>query len=229
MRGLVWAAAGVTVMAVLGGGLALASVPDAGTGVFHGCYSTKTGALRLVDPAKGQSCAAGQKAVSWDQAGITWRGPWAAATGYHVHDAVAFQGSSYLAVKASLGKTPGGNPSDWAVLAQAGKVGSPGAAGPQGPAGRTLLPEQVAVGVAVPDVLSASSYAFKSPAEIAFDGSHLWIANAIGNSVTEVNASNGSLVRVLTDHSYGFNGPFGVAFDGSHLWITNQEGNSVPR
>jgi hypothetical protein len=37
----------VAVLAVLvaAGGVAVAAIPDAGTGVFHGCYSTETGAL----------------------------------------------------------------------------------------------------------------------------------------------------------------------------------------
>ena len=30
------------------------------------------------------------------------------------------------------------------------------------------------------------------------DGTHVWVANDDGNSVTELNASNGSLVRVLS-------------------------------
>jgi hypothetical protein len=42
-----------------------------------------------------------------------------------------------------------------------------------------------------------------------------------------VNASNGSLVRVLTGGSYRFNCPSGIAFDGRHLWITNACGFSV--
>jgi hypothetical protein len=188
------------------------------------------GALRLIDPSKGQKCAAGEKAVSWDQAGITWRGPWAAGIGYLVRDAVAYQGSSYLAVRASTGKVPAGNPSDWAVLAQAGKAGpkgAKGAAGPRGPAGPTLLPGQAALGVAIPDVLSASSYGFSNPFGVAFDGSHLWITNNGGISVTEINAADASLVRVLTAGSYQFSDPAGIAFDGSHLWITNNAGNTV--
>ena len=62
---------------------------------------------------------------------------------------------------------------------------------------------------------------------VAFDGSHIWVANHGGNSVTELNASDGSWVRTLSGGSYGFNRPYGVAFDGSHIWVTNIGGNSV--
>lgn len=60
-------AAGVaTTMAT---GIAVASIPSA-SGVFHGCYSKKTGALRLIDPSKQQKCHAGEAAVSWNKAGL---------------------------------------------------------------------------------------------------------------------------------------------------------------
>ena len=49
----------------------------------------------------------------------------------------------------------------------------------------------------------------------------------VGDSVTEVNASDGSLVRVLSDSSYGLDSPIGITFDGSHLWTVNNGGNSV--
>ena len=75
------------VAVVLGaGGVALASIPDAG-GVFHGCYSKTTGGLRLIDPSKGQKCSRSEGAVSWSQAGITWLGTWSATTAYKTREA----------------------------------------------------------------------------------------------------------------------------------------------
>ena len=62
---------------------------------------------------------------------------------------------------------------------------------------------------------------------VAFDGTHLWVTNQNGSSVTELNASNGSWVRTLSGGSYGFNHPEGVAFDGTHLWAANVYGDSV--
>ena len=66
-----------------------------------------------------------------------------------------------------------------------------------------------------------------NPTAIAFDGSHIWVANDLGSSVTVLNAGDGSWVQTLSGGSYGFDYPFGVAFDGSHIWVTNGVGNSV--
>jgi DNA-binding beta-propeller fold protein YncE len=65
------------------------------------------------------------------------------------------------------------------------------------------------------------------PMGIAVDGTQVWVTNyghpGIGHSVTELNASNGSLVRTL----YGFKYPSSVAVEGSHVWVANHGGNSV--
>ena len=55
----------------------------------------------------------------------------------------------------------------------------------------------------------------------------MWITNNSGNSVTEVNVSDGSLVQTLSGGPYGYNEPSGIAFDGSHLWVANTGGNSI--
>jgi DNA-binding beta-propeller fold protein YncE len=72
------------------------------------------------------------------------------------------------------------------------------------------------------------------PAGIAFDGAHIWVANwgegLYGDSVIELNASDGSLVRTLSGSSYGFSfayPPVGMAFDGAHIWVANNNDNSV--
>jgi hypothetical protein len=66
-------------------------------------------------------------------AGATWRGDWDIATAYFVGDAVAFSGSSYIAVGDSTGQQPDISP-DWNLLA---KAGDPGATGPTGADGAT--------------------------------------------------------------------------------------------
>ena len=71
-----------------------------------------------------------------------------------------------------------------------------------------------------PDVLSSSSYGLSQPTGTAFDGTHMWITNGAG-SVTEVNASDGSLIRTLSGSHYGFDIPLAITFDGAHLWIAN--------
>jgi hypothetical protein len=60
---------------------------------------------------------------------------------------------------------------------------------------------------------------------ITYDGGFLWVAN--GESVTELNASNGKLVRVLSGTQYQFNGPTVVAAAGAHVLVVNSSGNSV--
>ena len=53
------------------------------------------------------------------------------------------------------------------------------------------------------------------------------MSNAGGNSLTEINASDGSLVRTVSGADYGFNNPKGIVFDGTYLWVTNASGNTV--
>ena len=127
LRGRRLVLASVAVFAVVAGGVAYATIPDAKTGAIHGCYSTSTGALRVIDPSKGQSCAAGEASLNWNQSGIRWRGNWKATVAYSVNDAVSSHGRSYIARIANTDSQPPG--SDWAVLASKGATGPPGPAG----------------------------------------------------------------------------------------------------
>ena len=72
-----------------------------------------------------------------------------------------------------------------------------------------------------------SNYGFNAPHAITTDNlGHVWVANYSGNSVTELNANNGSLVQVLNDASYGFNDPSAITTDNlGHVWVA-QFGNS---
>jgi hypothetical protein len=56
----------VVVVGAAVAGIAYASIPD-GSGVIHGCYSNKNGALRLIDTGAGGQCSDKETAVSWDQ------------------------------------------------------------------------------------------------------------------------------------------------------------------
>jgi len=58
-------------------------------------------------------------------------------------------------------------------------------------------------------------------------GGHVWAANYNGNSLTELNASNGSLVRVIHTVADRLNSPFGVTASGGRAWVTNYGGNLV--
>jgi hypothetical protein len=76
-------------------------------------------------------------------------------------------------------------------------------------------------------VLTGGSYGFDGPTGLAIDGPHLWVTNSDGNSVTELNASDGSWIRTVFGASYDFNGPWSISSDGPHLWVANSKGNSV--
>jgi hypothetical protein len=49
----------------------------------------------------------------------------------------------------------------------------------------------------------------------------VWVANLEGNSVTELSASTGNLVRVISGSSYGFNRPTAISLGGAHVWVVN--------
>jgi hypothetical protein len=64
-------AAIVVAVALTGGAIAYANIPDSG-GVIHGCYkktSPNQGTLRVIDTEQGQTCSASEKAVEWNQTG----------------------------------------------------------------------------------------------------------------------------------------------------------------
>jgi hypothetical protein len=130
-----WFVLSVAVAALVSGTgtVALAAIPDVGTGVFHGCYSQSSGALRVVDPSANQTCRTNEKAITWDQSGISWMGAWDPDTSYAVDDAVEYDGSSYIATAANIRRPPSRSPSTWGTLA------SQGAPGQSGTNGTTIL------------------------------------------------------------------------------------------
>ena len=68
---------------------------------------------------------------------------------------------------------------------------------------------------------------FTGPDAVSSDGTHVWVANQYGNSVTELDAATGKFVRVITGPAFGFNQPDAISSDGTHVWVANQHGNSV--
>ena len=65
------------------------------------------------------------------------------------------------------------------------------------------------------------------PDAISSDGTHVWVANYNDNTVTELDASTGSVVQTI---GVG-NEPDGVSSDGTHVWVTNagQHGDRARR
>jgi collagen type VII alpha len=65
--------------------------------------------------------------------GMTWLGAWDANAPYQLDDAVAYLGSSYIAIHATSGIAPGAdNGAFWSLLSSAGASGPAGLQGPQG-------------------------------------------------------------------------------------------------
>ena len=125
------------------GGIAYAAIPDASSGVFHGCYNKTSGALRLVDPSAGtdNTCTASESAVTWNQRGVNWKGGWSPTTTYHINDAVVFGGTSYIAVQPSRNSAPPGAPgTSWLPQDSLGSRALPGYPAPPELQGRKAQP-----------------------------------------------------------------------------------------
>jgi hypothetical protein len=85
-------------------------------------------------------------------------------------------------------------------------------------------------------VLSSPGYQFDQPNGIAVGGSHVWVTNgatqqqpttpdgATGNSVTEIAAASGSVVRVISGPKYQINYAFSVAILRAHVWVASASG-----
>ncbi len=63
----------------------------------------------------------------------------------------------------------------------------------------------------------------RDPWDVSSDGTHVWVANQNDNTVTELNASNGSLVQTIP---VGIN-PVAISSDRTHVWVGNWGGNTV--
>jgi hypothetical protein len=59
------------------------------------------------------------------------------------------------------------------------------------------------------------------------DGIHVWIPNAEWNSVTELNASSGALVRVIRGAAFGIRSPQWVASVRNQVWISGTNSMAV--
>ncbi len=64
-------AAVITSLGVAGASYAAVNSTPSPSGVFTGCYNKTSGALRVIDPSRGQHCAATETQVTWNQKGQT--------------------------------------------------------------------------------------------------------------------------------------------------------------
>lgn len=61
------------------------------------------------------------------------------------------------------------------------------------------------------------------PGTATLSGSHLWVADDQYSKVTELNASSGSLIRVIGAKADGLENPGSIVVSGGHVWVTNNE------
>jgi hypothetical protein len=128
---------GIVVGLAAGGTFAWAAIPDTTTGAVTACYPTSgttKGALRVIDYQSGQRCPAGQAMLTWPTRGFRWRGLWIGSTAYGVNDVVRYNGSAFIALKASTNVAPT-NLTSWGLMATQGSQGPQGLSGPAGPPG----------------------------------------------------------------------------------------------
>ncbi len=68
---------------------------------------------------------------------------------------------------------------------------------------------------------------FSGPEGMVLSGTHLWVVDSSANAITELNASNGSLFRVIQSPVDHFDDPVGIATSDGYLWVVNTAGHSV--
>ena len=75
-------------------------------------------------------------------------------------------------------------------------------------------------------VVTASAGHLSGPSALASDGTHLWVSNSSGNHVSELNASNGALVRTISSPKHSVNAIDSIVVVGHVLWLgsTTHEG-----
>ena len=84
----------------------------------------------------------------------------------------------------------------------------------------SILPAQLAGGVGTTGTLE-----FDSPSGLAFGGGHLWVSNEMGNSVSEINPTNGLWIATLNSKIYGFRRPTAITRYGPYLFVANAVGS----
>jgi hypothetical protein len=147
-----------------------------------------------------------------------YTGNYLSSTNYTLHDAVSFEGSTYISLAdGNLGNSPSLSPSQWAVLAAQGPAGPVGATGSIGPAGEPGTTGAAgATGPQGPPVsflggwLASTSYATGSA--VSYGGSS-YVA-LVANTGREPDLSPdfwGILAQAGTPGATGASGPAGPA------------------
>lgn len=107
-------------------------------------------------------------------------------------------------------------------IAAAGGMVWTGQGGPDGPSKYQSIREWSASKGTLVRQLNSSADRLDDPLGIALSGLHLWVANASTSTsrwyVTELNVSNGSLVRTISSH---LTAPDAVALGDGDVWVQN--------
>jgi hypothetical protein len=69
--------------------------------------------------------------------------------------------------------------------------------------------------------ITGSLHGFSGPQGLASDGTHVWVTNTTGNTVTELDAATRQPVRQIAGPQYQFDEPAGIATDGVNVWVVN--------
>jgi YVTN family beta-propeller protein len=68
--------------------------------------------------------------------------------------------------------------------------------------------------------VSGARYHFANPVAITVAGDDLWVADdSTANTVTEINAGTGRLVRTISNH--GLSGPDGIGYGDGRIWVAD--------
>ena len=109
----------------LGGSAAVAAIPQGN--FINSCRNSTTGALRVIDPSKGDTCGAGEVFLRWSS--WHYRGVWLSGSRYGVADVATYKGSTYIVRAAPpVGAVPT-NTTYWGLVASKGALGVQGLPG----------------------------------------------------------------------------------------------------
>ncbi len=82
------------------------------------------------------------------------------------------------------------------------------------------------VAEAGPSTSPACSLGLDAPDAAAAVGHSFFVANSLGNSVTEVNGTTGACQKVFSGSTYGFDDPTAMVAAGSKVFVANSDGTS---
>jgi hypothetical protein len=71
----------------------------------------------------------------------------------------------------------------------------------------------------------SNGHEFDAPSGIAYAAEHIWVTNRAGNSVTEIDPTNGAWLHTFHGTPYSFDAPDAVIADGAVLFVANAAGS----